>query len=160
MSATTEHEAEPRVELSAEEASALADVVASYLRAVPPGREQPYHDLLDAARAGVVTGDGVSVLQQVCALALETGEARRVGLAEVETLLTGVYRRTPDGRARLAEIKQLNEALRHLTDKRLRTARVSWSRPGRHTLTVGVDGFDLTIAFERGGVEISSLSTS
>lgn len=157
---TDESSAPARVELSAEEATAVADLADSYARAVPPGREQPYLDLLDAAEAGFVEGELVTVLEQVCATALETGQARRIGLAEVETQLSTVYRRTPRGRARVAEVKQVNQALGQLSDKQLRTARIAWQRPGRYTVTLGVEGFDLTIAIESTGLQISSLTTS
>jgi len=153
-------EADVRVELSEDEAVAVADLADSYARAVPLGREQPYLDLVEAAGYGAVEGDLVGVLEQVCATALETGQARRIGLAEVETQLTAVYRRTPRGRARLAEVKQINQALAQLRGKELRAARVAWSRPGRYTVTLGVDGFDLTLAVESTGLQISSLTTS
>jgi hypothetical protein len=155
-----EAEQEARVELSAAEAEAVADLAGSYARAVPPGREQPYVDLVEAARSGAVEGPLVATLEQVCATALETGQARRIGLAEVETQLTGVYRRTPQGRARLAEVARTNQALALLRGKQLRTARVAWQRPGRYTVTLGVDGFDLTLAVESTGLQVSSLTTS
>jgi hypothetical protein len=159
-SPASEEEPVAQVKLSAAEAEAVADLADSYARALPPGREQPYVDLVEAARSGAVEGPLVATLEQVCATALETGQARRIGLAEVETQLAGVYRRTPQGRARLAEVARTNQALALLCDKRLRTARVAWQRPGRYTVTLGVEGFDLTLAVESTGLQISSLTTS
>lgn len=148
------------VRLSEEEAAAVGDVVAAYARAVPPDRAEPYLDLLDALASGTVSDANVAALQQVCALALETGQARRVGLAEVETLVANVYRRTPDGRARVAEVRGVNEALSQLAGRPLRAAKVSWTRPGRYTLTLQVSGFDLTLAITPNGLEVQSLATS
>jgi hypothetical protein len=157
---THTHDDAPTVELSAEEASAVGDVVASYARAVPPGREQPYVDLLEALEAGTITGPRVATLEQVCALALETGQARRIGLAEVETLVSNVYRRTPGGRARVAEVKGVNEALAQLAGQELRSAKLTWTRPGRYTFTFGVTGFNLTLVISPDGLEVQNLTTS
>lgn len=152
--------AEAIVELTADEADAVGEVTESYLRAVPTGRAQPYVDLLDAIHSGTVTGPGVAILEQVCALALETGQARRIGLAEVETLVTNVFRRTPQGKSRLAEVKGVNQALAQLTGQELRAAKLTWSHPGRYTLTFGVTGFDLTLVIAPDGLEVQSLTTS
>lgn len=151
---------EVAIALSEDESDAVIDLASSYARAVPPGREQPYLDLVEAAGTGTLTGVHVDILEQVCTLALETGQARRIGLAEAETLLANVYRRTPLGRARLAEVKQINAALEQLKGKQLRAARIASARPGRYTVTLGVDGFDLTVAIDANGIEISSLTTS
>jgi hypothetical protein len=148
------------VVLSPEEQTAVVDVVTSYLRAIPADRQQPYTELLAAARSGTIAADQVAALERVCALALTTGQARRIGLAEVETLVAGVHRRTPAGRARLAEVKGVNTALARLQGQVLRNVRVAAPRPGRHTLTLGVPGFEITLAITADGLEISSLTTS
>jgi hypothetical protein len=156
----TEPKDDAVVTLSAEEQAAVADVIASYLRAIPAERQQPYTELLAAAETGTIDADQVAALEQVCALALQTGQARRIGLAEVETLVAAVYRRTPAGRARLAEVKDINTALARLQGQQLRNVRVASPRPGRHTLTLGVPGFEITLAITPDGLEISSLNTS
>lgn len=148
------------ITLSPDEQVAVADVVTSYLRAVPADRQQPYAELLAAVESGTVDEDQVATLEQVCTLALETGQARRIGLAEVETLVAGVHRRTPAGRARLAEVSDVNAALARLRGQPLRNVRIAASRPGRHTLTLGVPGFEITLAITPGGLEVSGLTTS
>ena len=158
----TDATAEPEVSitLTEDEAAAVVDLASSYARAVPPGREGPYLALVEAAGTGTLSGDHVGTLEQVCTLALETGQARRIGLAEAETLLANVYRRTPLGKARLAEVKQINEALGQPRGKTLSAARIASNRPGRYTVTLGVDGFDLTVAIDANGIEVSSLTTN
>jgi hypothetical protein len=121
------------VTLSAEEQAAVADVIASYLRAIPAERQQPYTELLAAAETGTIDADHVAALEQVCALALQTG---------------------------LAEVKDINTALARLQGQQLRNVRVASPRPGRHTLTLGVPGFEITLAITPDGLEISSLNTS
>ena len=148
------------VTLSPEEQAAVMDVTASYLRAIPADRQQPYTELLAAVESGAIDPDRVAALERVCALALATGQARRIGLAEVETLVAAVHRRTPAGRARMAEVKSINTALARLQGKQLRNVRVATPRPGRHTLTLGVPGFEITLAITPDGLEISSLTTN
>jgi hypothetical protein len=151
-------ETEQELTLSGEEASAVGDVVISYARALPEDRQQPYLALLEELETGTVTGARIPVLQQICALSLETGQARRIGLAEVETLVANVYRRTPEGRERSGEVRGVNDALSQLTGQELTSARLNFSRPGRYTLTLGVTGFDLTIVITPTGLEVQSLS--
>jgi hypothetical protein len=148
------------VTLSPEEQAAVADVTTSYLRAIPAERQQPYTDLLAAVEFGTIDPERVATLEKVCALALATGQARRIGLAEVETLVAAVHRRTPAGRTRLAEVKDINAALARLQGQELRKVRLATPRPGRHTLTLGVPGFEITLAITPDGLEVSSLTTS
>jgi hypothetical protein len=146
------------IELSEDEVAAVGDVVASYARAVPAGREQPYLALQDAVLTGRVGGADLDVLQQVCVLALQTGQARRLGLAEVETLVSNVYRRTPDGRARTRQLRDVNDALAQLSGQQLRSATLNSTRPGRYTLTLHVSGFGLTVVLTADGLEVQSLA--
>lgn len=148
------------VTLSPEEQVAVAEVTTSYLRAIPADLQQPYIELLAAVESGTIEAERVATLERVCALALTTGQARRIGLAEVETLVAGVHRRTPAGRARLAEVKGVNTALARLQGQQLRTVRVASQRPGRHTVTLGVPGFEITLAITADGLEVSSLTTN
>jgi hypothetical protein len=147
------------IELSGAEAVALAEVVSAYGRVMPPDRRQACESLLTAVESGSVGGTDIALLEQVCTLALETGQARRLGLAETETLLAGVYRRSPAGQARSAEVKDVNEALSHLTDKVLTRVLFAASRPGRYTFTLAVEGVEITLAITAEGLEITSLST-
>lgn len=155
-----ETRADPAVELSAEEASAVGEVVVSYARALPDERQEPYLALLHDIESGSVQGPQIPVLEQICALSLESGQARRIGLAEVESLVATVYRRTPAGRERSAEARDVNDALARLAGQELRTAKVAWTRPGRYRLTLGVTGFELTVVITPDGLEVQSLSTT
>ena len=145
------------VELRPDERDAVAEVVESYLDAMPPARREPGAALLAAVRGGVVDGAAVNTLEQICGLALETGQARRIGLAEVET---NVYRRTPGGRARTQEVTGVNQALSQLTGQDLVAAKITWTRPGRYVLSLGVKGFELSLVIAQDGLEVQNLTTT
>lgn len=155
---------EPSVELSPAEADAVSDVVIAYLRAVPVERRGPYVELLDQVTEGHgdgarVTGPAVTTLEQVCAVSLETGRARQIGTAEVEGHVAAVFRRTPEGTARLSRLRDVNAALSRLKGEPLTNAQFSSQRPGRYTLSLGVPGFAVSLVITPAGVELSSLST-
>lgn len=158
--AVGDSETEVLVELRPDEVDAVVEVIDSYLNAMPSSRRAPYLELLEQARSGRIEGEAVDVLEQVCALALETGQARRIGLAEVETLVTNVFRRTPAGRARTQEVTSVNQALAQLTGLDLLSAKVTWTRPGRYVLTLGVTGFDLSLVIAQDGLEVQNLTTT
>jgi len=152
-------EEEPVVILSEAEADSVADIVVAYLRAMPTERQGPYADLLEQVSAGRVSGATIEILEQVCSVSLETGQARRIGTAEVEGHVAAVFRRTPEGSARLGQLRDINAALERLRGKELTNAQIASQRPGRYTLTLGVPGFAIGLVITPTGVELSSLST-
>lgn len=148
------------LELRPDEVDAVGEVVEAYVNVVPQERRAPYAELLGEVRSGVVDGDRLPLLEHVCGLALETGQARRIGLAEVETLVTNVYRRTPLGKSRTGEVRDVNQALAQLAGQELRSAKLTWTRPGRYVLTLGVAGFDLSLVISQDGLEVQNLTTT
>lgn len=106
------------VSLSADEAAAAATLAAAFAAVLPPGQGGPYRALATTARAGTVPAEQVETLEQVCALALETGKARQLGRAEYERVLAEVLRRTPRGRAMAEEAADVNRALGQLAAAR------------------------------------------
>jgi hypothetical protein len=145
------------VQLSADEAQAVAEIAFAYSAAVPPGRDEPYRLLASAAEAGQVSGEHVAALERICALALETGKARSLGRAETERLINAVYRRTPAGRALAAEANDVNRVLSQLAGRELTSARLSWRQPGRYSLDLGVAGVDIRLDVGPEGLQVHSL---
>lgn len=146
-------------EVSDDEAEAIAEAALAFAAALPASGQQPYRALAAAAADGAVPAEQFGDLERVCVLALETGKARSIGRAEAERLLNSVYRRTPGGQARLAEMADMNRALAQLAGRELRSVRLSWKMPGHYGLSLSVDGFDLTLSIEPDGLSVQTLQT-
>lgn len=148
---------EAELRLTEAEGQAVAELASAYALAVPDGRSTPYTDLARAALSGTVKDADVGTLERVVILALETGKAHQLGLAETEQLIAAVYARTPVGKARTAETKEVNEVLAKLADRELKAVRVSSRRPGRYTIDLTVAGFALTLVVGSDGIEVQRL---
>jgi hypothetical protein len=148
-----------RFALSEDEATAVSEAAYAFVAALPPGREGPFVELAEAAETGQLTASQVAMLERVCVLTLETGKARQIGKAETERLLTGVYRRTPGGKALAGETADVNRLLSQFVGRTLQSARLTCRMPGRYQLNLTVDGIDATIAIEPEGLEVRSLQT-
>lgn len=151
-------DSEGTLTLSPDEATAVAEAAAAFAAALPPGRDEPYRALAEAAQAGAVPVERMAALERVCTLALETGKARQIGRAEAERLLAAVLRRTDRGRALAEEAADVNRALGQLAGRQLEAARVTWRLPGHYDLSLSVSGFALTLAIGPDGVRVRSLN--
>lgn len=145
--------------LSDDEAVAVTETVAALVPVLPPGKDGRFRALAAAAATGELDDDQLPALERVCALALETGQARRLGRAESERLLNAVYRRTPGGQALMAETADVNKVLAQLGGRTLRSARITARMPGRYQLDLVVDDIDIAIAIEPDGLDVRHLQT-
>ncbi|HEY5989252.1 MAG TPA: hypothetical protein VIV12_23165 [Streptosporangiaceae bacterium] len=144
--------------LNPEEAHAVAAAAAGYAAALPPERAAPYRALADSAATGQIPADLAGVLEQVAAVSLQSGQARKAGRAEAERLLTAVYRRTPAGQEAAAQVEAVNRALGALLGRELDSARVTSPSPGQHTLSLGVrGGITVTLTVSLAGVTVTSV---
>ncbi|MCD6641107.1 MAG: hypothetical protein LT071_14490 [Nocardioides sp.] len=146
--------------LSEPEAQAVAQLATAYATAVPEQRSAPYTALARAALGGQLVDDDLGTLERVVTLALETGKAHQLGLAETEQLIAAVWARTPQGRARAREVRAVNDVLARLAGRELTGVTVSSRRPGRYAIDLRVTGFALTLVVDRAGVEVQRLETS
>ncbi len=147
------------LQLSKDEAIAIAEIATAFAAVLPADRRGPYDDLAHAVADGGLDAELLPDLERVCALTLETGRARQLGKAETERLVNAVYRRTPAGKALTAEATDVNGVLAGLTGKTLQQARITARMPGHYQLDLIVDGIDLAISIEPGGLEVRSLQT-
>src|SRR5204862_46691 len=79
------------------ERESVAMVAEAYASALPGERAQACWNLAAAAEAGEVPAELIGTLENVVALALETGKARELGRAEAERALNAVFGRTRRG---------------------------------------------------------------
>ncbi len=144
--------------LSQDEREIVGLIVDAYAAALPSELGASYRRLADAARAGAVPADLLAALERACTLALQTGKARELGRAEAERVLLAVLRRSPGGLALAGAVEDVNEALRSLAGRAVRSVRASMRLPGRYTLVLEVDGLSLTLALGPEGLGVESLA--
>ena len=143
--------------LGSEEADAVVVAARGYAAALPPDRAAPYEALARAAADGRIPDDLVDAAERVTAISLQTGRARQDGHAAAERLLSAVYRRTPAGQVLANRVEEVNQALRALAGRRLRTARAAASAPGCYTLTLEADSATVTLTVDAAGIGVRSL---
>ena len=143
--------------LTPEEADAVAAAASGYAAVLPPAHAGMYDALAEAAADGRIPDDLIDAAERVTTVTLQTGRARRAGLASDEKLLAAVYRRTPAGKALAGRAREVNQALETLTGRQLKTARVGAIAPGAYTLTLEADGVAVILQIGTSGIEIRSL---
>lgn len=130
------------------------------LPALSGERRQRYEALAAAVADGIVPDDLVVHLQSLLELALQTARARTLYRAEGEKVLTGLFRRTPAGRALSNQMRDINSALRAVADHELRSARVGMRTLGHFTVTLRTDEATLTLAVRPDGMNIESVEVA
>jgi hypothetical protein len=151
------HGPDAAVELDAAERELVAAEVGALLPALSEERRDGYEALADAVDEGRVPPDLVVHLQSLLELALQTARARKLYRAEGEKILTGVFRRTPAGRALTRQLGDINSALRAVADHELRSARVGMRTLGHFTVTLRTDEATLTLAVRPDGMNVESV---
>lgn len=132
--------------------------LAQLLPAVQGARRERFAALGSGAAAGAVPSEDVPALQALLELALPTGRARSLYSAEGEKVLTGLYRRTPAGRALASQLGAVNRALTAVAGTELRGARVAMRTPGHFTVTLQTDTATLTLAVRTDSVSVASVA--
>ncbi|HEX6254319.1 MAG TPA: hypothetical protein VFZ70_00775 [Euzebyales bacterium] len=145
------------VELDDAEQELVAAELAALLPALSEERRAGYEALADAVDEGSVPPELVVHLQSLLELALQTARARKLYRAEGEKILTGVFRRTPAGRALTRQLGDINSALRAVADHELRSARVGMRTLGHFTVTLRTDEATLTLAVRPDGMNVESV---
>jgi hypothetical protein len=145
------------VELDDAERELVTAELDALLPALSEERRAGYEALADAVDAGSVPAELVVHLQSLLELALQTARARKLYRAEGEKILTGVFRRTPAGRALTRQLSDINSALRAVADQELRSARVGMRTLGHFTVTLRTDDATLTLAVRPDGMNVESV---
>jgi hypothetical protein len=146
------------IALGDDERDAVAMVAEAYAAALPGERAHACRALAAAAQAGEVPAELIGILENVVALALETGKARELGRAEAERALNAVFGRTPRGRALSEGVGTVNKALVGLSGRRVHSIRAAMRLPGRYTLALELDGFSITLGLGPGGIGVEHVA--
>ena len=113
-----------------------------------------------AVDAASVPPELVVHLQSLLELALQTARARTLYRAEGAKVLTGLYRRTPAGKALSRQLGDINSALKAVAGHELRSARVGMRTLGHFTVTLRTDEATLTLAVRPDGINVDSVEVT
>lgn len=153
---TTDAPTEPIV-LDDDERELVTLEVDQLLPALQGTRRERFAVLADAVEGGEVPADAVPALESLLELALQTARARTLYRAEGEKVLTGLYKRTPAGRALASQLGDVNRALRGVAGRELLGARVAMRTLGHFTITLQTAAATVTLAVRPDGVNVESL---
>ncbi|MBW3606236.1 MAG: hypothetical protein KY460_15300 [Actinobacteria bacterium] len=156
----TTETASPSLELDTDEQELVGLEVDALLPALRGERRERYEALAAAVADGRVPDDLVVHLQSLLELALQTARARKLYRAEGEKVLTGLFRRTPAGRALTAQLRDINTALGAVANHELRSARVGMRTVGHFTVTLRTDEATLTLAVRPDGMNVDSVEVT
>jgi len=101
--------------------------------------------------------DDFAALQSVVELGLQTGRIRALYGPGGEQAALRLYRRLPNGSEARASADAVSEALTSLRGRALDSIRVDAVGPGAFTLTVAVDGAEVSVRLDRAGARVSSV---
>jgi hypothetical protein len=155
VGAPTSEEATDPVVLDEEEASLLAEeakAASAFLTDT-----ESIKRLLAACKEGVLPPDLQHLAGQITLASLKGGRARKLYLAEGERVLTGLLRKTPQGRSLEHQVLSLNRALSALRGRRVDAVRLAMRTAGHFTLTIEAEGVALTLFLTPEGVSLESV---
>jgi hypothetical protein len=148
------------LELGDDEQELVEAELDALVPALRGARRERYEALSAAVADGSVPPELVVHLQSLLELALQTARARKLYRAEGEKVLTGLFRRTPAGRALGRQIGDINVALRAVAGHELRSARVGMRTVGHFTVTLRTDEATLTLAVRPDGMNVDSVEVT
>ncbi len=97
-------------------------------------------------------------LERVLELALQAGRVRAVYGPGGEQAALRLYRRLPRGSAAAQSARDVSLALAALTGRQLESASVEVVGPGAFTLSLTVDGKQLSVRLDRQGARLASVA--
>lgn len=136
------------------EAQAFSERVRS-----PEGREA-YQRLAREAGSGQVSDDRLAILGSLLEVGLGTGRIRALYDAHAEAAAAKLFRSTPQGQERAAQIRAVNEALEALRGHTLEKASITSRSAGSFSLTYQTESAKLVISLSPAGAEIRSFEVS
>jgi hypothetical protein len=115
-------------------------------------------DLRAALERGQLDADEAAKLERVIELALQAGRIRAIYGPGGEQAALRLYRRLPRGRAAAQSAKDVTQALAALTGRQLDGATIEVVGPGAFSLTLSVDGKQLSVRLDRQGARLASVA--
>ena len=138
---------------------ALAEAQAVFAVAAEPAYRGELESLIAAADEGELESDDAQTLERLVELGLQAGRIRALYGPGGEQAALRLYRRLPRGAELGESAAAVTTALESLRGRTLESIRVDAVGPGAFTLTVGVDGAELSIRLDRQGARVGTVGT-
>jgi hypothetical protein len=136
---------------------ALGEAQAVLAMVQDPDRRARLADLIAAVGDGAVEGDDAEALEELLELGLQTGRVRAVYGPGGEQAALRVYRQLPGGRELAGSAREVTAALSSLAGGTLDSISLTSVGPGAFSLTVTVDGRELSVRVDRQGARLGSV---
>ena len=136
---------------------ARAETQAVYAVASDPGFRDELAALIASLDDDELAPEDARTLESVVELGLQAGRIRALYGPGGEQAALRLYRRLPNGSDARASADAVSEALTALRGRALESIRVDAVGPGAFSLTVAVDGAELSIRLDRAGARVSSV---
>ena len=114
-------------------------------------------DLVAAVQEGELDEDDAQALEELIELGLQSGRIRGIYGPEGEQAALKTFRKLPAGRALSESAGEVTDALSALEGKTLEQVKVQSTGPGSFLVTLGVEGFELSVRLDRAGARIHSV---
>jgi hypothetical protein len=138
---------------------ALAEAQAVFAIAAEPGYREDLASLIAAADEGELEAADARTLERLVELGLQAGRIRALYGPGGEQAALRLYRRLPRGSELGETAAAVTSALEALQGRRLESIRIDAVGPGSFTLTVAVDGADISVRLDRQGARVAALGT-
>ena len=136
---------------------ALAEATAVLAMVQDEDRRGRLADLIAAIEDGEVEGESAQALEELLELGLQTGRLRALYGPGGEQAALKTYRRLPGGRELSESAKEVSQALSSLAGLTLEGVSLSAVGPGAYSLTLSVEGRELSVRFDRSGARINTI---
>jgi hypothetical protein len=151
-------EAAAPVRLSGEAAEvALAEATAVLAMVQDEDRRGRLADLIAAIDDGAVEGESAQALEELLELGLQTGRLRALYGPAGEQAALKTYRRLPGGKELSESAREVSRALSVLAGQTLDGVSLSAVGPGAYSLSIVVEGRELSVRLDRSGARINSV---
>jgi hypothetical protein len=138
---------------------AIAEAQAVFAVAAEPAYRDELAHLIAAADEGALEPADAQTLERLVELGLQAGRIRALYGPGGEQAALRLYRRLPRGAELGESAAAVTNALETLRGRTLESIRVDAVGPGAFTLTIVVDGVDLSIRLDRQGARVGALGT-
>jgi hypothetical protein len=121
-------------------------------------RRERIAELIADVDEGAVSGDSAQSLEELLELGLVSGRIRAVYGPEGEQAALKTFRKLPLGKELSDGAKEISGALQSLVGRELEKLSVTSVGPGGYVVTIGADGLELSVRFDRQGARLHTVS--
>jgi hypothetical protein len=136
---------------------ALAEATAVLAMVQDEDRRGRLAELIAAIGDGAVSGESAQALEELLALGLQTGRLRALYGPAGEQAALKTYRRLPGGKELADSAREVSSALSALAGGTLEQVALTAVGPGAYSLTLAVDGRELSLRLDRSGARINTI---